>query len=109
MGAPKVSRAIFTTSIARTTPAQKPRGLSRRTRFSIFEASDGGLGVLVSRVVGVTFVVYRALGFSERNQRPGEVIPQESRVNICAFTEAHRVGLPCRAKPAALIQSPDCG
>jgi hypothetical protein len=33
MGAPKVSRAILTTSIARTTPAQKPRGLSNNTRF----------------------------------------------------------------------------
>src|SRR6185437_11956557 len=29
MGAPYRSRAIFTTSIARTTPAQKPRGLRR--------------------------------------------------------------------------------
>src|SRR5579883_212756 len=34
MGAPKVSSAIFTISIARTTPAQKPRGLSNKTRFS---------------------------------------------------------------------------
>jgi hypothetical protein len=33
MGAPKVSSAIFTTSIARTTPAQKPRGLSNNTLF----------------------------------------------------------------------------
>jgi hypothetical protein len=33
MGAPKVSRAIFTMSIARTTPAQKPRGFSNNTRF----------------------------------------------------------------------------
>ena len=31
MGAPKVSRAILTISIARTTPAQKPRGLSSNT------------------------------------------------------------------------------
>src|SRR5947209_2490129 len=33
MGAPKVSNAICTMSIARTTPAQKPRGLSKRTRL----------------------------------------------------------------------------
>jgi len=31
MGAPKVSRAILTMSMARTTPAQKPRGLSSKT------------------------------------------------------------------------------
>ena len=39
MGAPKVSRAIFTMSIARTTPAQKPRGLSNNTRFWLGEVS----------------------------------------------------------------------
>ena len=32
-GAPKVSRAILTMSMARTTPAQKPRGLSNNTRL----------------------------------------------------------------------------
>jgi hypothetical protein len=33
MGAPKVSNAILTTSMARTTPAQKPLGLSSNTLF----------------------------------------------------------------------------
>src|SRR5579859_3771798 len=37
MGAPKVSRAIFTMSIARTTPAQKPLGLSNKTLFWLGE------------------------------------------------------------------------
>src|SRR5664279_3524103 len=35
MGAPKVSSAIFTTSMARTTPAQKPRGFNSKIRFSV--------------------------------------------------------------------------
>jgi hypothetical protein len=39
MGAPKVSRAILTMSIARTTPAQKPRGLSNNTLFWLGEVS----------------------------------------------------------------------
>src|SRR5271163_716904 len=54
MGAPKVSRAIFTTSIARTTPAQKPRGFSRRTRFSICVESDCMREVGVSSIDAVT-------------------------------------------------------
>src|SRR5271154_4175358 len=54
MGAPKVSRAIFTTSMARTTPAQKPRGLSRRTRFSMGVESDCMREVGVSSVDAVT-------------------------------------------------------
>src|SRR5258706_11446405 len=33
MGLPKVSRAMLTISMARTTPAQKPRGLSKRIFF----------------------------------------------------------------------------
>jgi hypothetical protein len=37
MGAPKVSSAIFTMSMARTTPAQKPRGLSNNTLFWLGE------------------------------------------------------------------------
>jgi hypothetical protein len=39
MGAPKVSKAILTMSIARTTPAQKPRGLSNNTLFWLGEVS----------------------------------------------------------------------
>lgn len=39
MGAPNVSSAIFTMSTARTTPAQKPRGLSKRTRLVPAELS----------------------------------------------------------------------
>src|ERR1700678_3907337 len=35
MGAPYKSRAIFTTSIARTTPAQNPRGVNRIIFLSI--------------------------------------------------------------------------
>src|SRR5579871_234375 len=35
MGRPKVSRAMLTMSIARTTPAQNPRGLSRRIFFMV--------------------------------------------------------------------------
>src|ERR1039458_4365067 len=35
MGGPYRSSAILTTSIARTTPAQKPRGLSRKIFLSI--------------------------------------------------------------------------
>src|SRR5450631_3001424 len=35
MGAPKVSSAILTTSMARTTPAQKPRGFNSKIRFSV--------------------------------------------------------------------------
>src|SRR5580698_2382284 len=34
IGAPKVSSAICTMSMARTTPAQKPRGFRSRTRFA---------------------------------------------------------------------------
>jgi hypothetical protein len=37
MGAPKVSSAIFTMSMARTTPAQKPRGFSNNTLFWLGE------------------------------------------------------------------------
>src|ERR1700738_1217678 len=39
MGAPKVSSAIFTISMARTTPAQNPRGLSNNTRFWLGEVA----------------------------------------------------------------------
>src|SRR6202034_1071557 len=45
MGAPKVSRAMFTTSMARTTPAQKPRGLRRRT---LLAEDNGGLVTFTS-------------------------------------------------------------
>src|ERR1041385_7041614 len=44
MGAPYMSRAIFTTSMARTTPAQKPRGLNR---MIFFTATDIGVAMEV--------------------------------------------------------------
>src|ERR1700736_5571276 len=40
MGAPKVSSAILTMSMARTTPAQNPRGLSSNTRFTLGEVAS---------------------------------------------------------------------
>src|SRR5665213_1806746 len=42
MGAPYMFKAIFTTSIARTTPAQKPRG---RNKIIFFPAADIGVGI----------------------------------------------------------------
>src|ERR1700741_4459342 len=54
MGAPKVSSAIFTMSMARTTPAQKPRGLRRRTRLFTDREPLTGSTVRGSRVVVVT-------------------------------------------------------
>src|SRR6476646_145853 len=44
MGAPNVSSAIRTMSIARTTPAQKPRGFSSRTLLVQMESSDTTAG-----------------------------------------------------------------
>src|ERR1700739_1248726 len=49
---------MFTTSIARTTPAQKPRGLSRRTRFSAGVEPVPGPTERVSKVVAVTIIKY---------------------------------------------------
>src|SRR5271165_698817 len=75
MGAPKVSRAIFTTSMARTTPAQKPRGLSRRTRFSVGAESDCWKEVGVSSVVAVTPISISCReGAVKRINNLGEVI-----------------------------------
>src|ERR1700733_1043558 len=53
MGAPKVSSAIWTMSMARTTPAQKPRGLRRRTRLVFVWLPDLS-SVTCSRVDVVT-------------------------------------------------------
>src|ERR1700727_2589487 len=65
MGAPKVSRAILTMSMARTTPAQKPRGLRRSTRLSTAESFlrsrveiEAGID---SKAVEVTLLVYQSL------------------------------------------------
>src|SRR5450756_230082 len=57
MGAPKVSSAICTISMARTTPAQNPRGLSRSTRF-VFTGLSFGRTSERSRAVVVTPQVY---------------------------------------------------
>ena len=44
MGAPYMFRAILTTSMARTTPAQKPRG---RNKIIFFPAADIGVDIEV--------------------------------------------------------------
>src|ERR1700678_549374 len=59
MGAPKVSRAILTMSMARTTPAQKPRGLSSKTRFWLARLSARPRLGTVSWARSVTLQVYQ--------------------------------------------------
>src|SRR5260370_39661148 len=61
MGAPKVSSAIFTISMARATPAQKPRGLSSRTRFWLARLSARPRLGTVSWARSVTLQVYQVV------------------------------------------------
>src|ERR1700739_4458687 len=63
MGAPKVSRAIFTMSIARTTPAQNPRGLSSNTRFWLGEEETEPPFAMGSSTVKVTAQLYQPAVF----------------------------------------------
>src|SRR5579862_948608 len=90
MGAPKVSRAILTMSMARTTPAQKPRGLSKSTRFVGVEVSVESVFVGWSKAVVVTFIsipacrLLRELGFGHLCRSvPQTVIGLGPRVRRC--------------------------
>src|ERR1700761_6954356 len=64
MGAPKFSSAMRTTSMARTTPAQNPRGFRSRTRFSEAEEALRSVALGVSIVMAVTLLLYRDNGFA---------------------------------------------
>lgn len=59
MGAPKVSRAILTMSMARTTPAQKPRGLRSNTLFWLGDWVESVPFEMESSRVVVTVQVYQ--------------------------------------------------
>src|ERR1019366_8639179 len=79
MGAPKVSSAIFTMSIARTTPAQKPLGLSNNTLFSLGEASAWVPLGMESRVVVVTLSSIPTTALKGQQIRPRAVVQFPSR------------------------------
>src|SRR5271163_70774 len=60
MGAPNVSSAMETMSIARTTPAQKPRGFIKRRRFSgALLAVGAETGIAGSKATVLTLGLYR--------------------------------------------------
>src|ERR1700722_4208073 len=70
MGAPKVSRAILTMSTARTTPAQKPRGFSSKTRLPALSGAEVGTELSVEVF---TPSVYRLEGWVNHHFDPNMV------------------------------------
>src|SRR5579871_673647 len=72
MGGPKVSKAMRTMSIARTTPAQKPRGLSNSKVFSL--ASE----VIIQSLSGRSYPQSNPSNLSQKASS-GQRKPQKSR------------------------------
>src|SRR5450631_925074 len=85
MGAPNVSSAILTMSIARTTPAQKPLGLSSKTLFWLGEVPAALPFGVDSRTVVVTSSSI-PIGRMKQHREAGQV----------AYIEKGRFGPPGR-------------
>src|ERR1035441_9574369 len=82
MGAPTVSSAILTMSIARTTPAQKPRGLSNKTLFWLGEVSAWVPFEMEAKLVVVTPQVYQPADRSGRESSEPYVRASERRRTV---------------------------
>lgn len=104
MGAPNVSSAILTTSIARTTPAQKPRGFNSRTRFSATTEPASAPAENVSEVVAVTMTKYTVLPGLKTVAVVGSLQPRRPLPILC-LSRADQAPSKVREPAAALLRA----
>jgi hypothetical protein len=80
-------RAIFTTSIARTTPAQKPRG---RNKIIFFPAADIGVDIGVF-IITIQLQTFGPPGAASPRLWVGLRDPRHSRVYLTANAPAKKM------------------